>query len=596
MGKESSFKEIKFVFDTARNATPKMIMWQSIISLLQAIESFVFNVILIKSVIMLLESKANILYVITLALFAIALKSCVVILNSIYTNKVKPICSIEISRYLDKKLYQKALTLDLEQYESKEFHDKYYQAISDAQNTVEKVLINSIELINNSLASIAIICYVISINAFLTIMIILPLITSSALKYSNNIRYKCNKDNLKLKREMDYVNRVSYLKDFALEVRLTNIFSSLKKRYDVASHQIIKNYLTYGKVLTIFRFVSDYMMTTFTIMFSYVYVGWLYIFKHNINFSDFAVLVSAISNMNFKVSCVLNNIYSIQDSTIYLKNIHEFLNEIPKISKNLNGFSIKQSEKFIINFKNVSFRYSENSEYAIQGINVSIKKGEKIAIVGKNGSGKSTFIKLLMRLYDVTDGCISINDMDIKCADLKSYRDLFSSVFQDFKLFAVSIKENISLGYDKSDEQLYHSLENVGLEKYIESLDDGLDSIVTKELDGNGVVLSGGQEQKLALARGFSTNANVIIFDEPSASLDPEAEAMLFENIYRFLGTKTVIFVSHRLTSAIRADKIVMMDKGKVIEVGRHEELMNAKGEYYRLFNIQAEAYRGERQ
>lgn len=583
---------MRFVYSLVWRTTPGMIVWQSIVSLLQVFESFLFNVVFIKLIVQFLEMQYDVIHIVVLALVAILLKFSIAIINSIYLSKIKAIYAIRLSKYINMLLFKKALSLDLEQYEKKEFFDKYYKAMSQAYKKIEAVLTNSIQLMGNTLAAIIMVVYVVKIDPMLSLLIVVPLITSAAIKYMNKAQYILSMENMSLDREMGYINRVVYMKDYALELRLTDIFLCLKEKYLTASIKVQDNYKRYGKRLTFLRFISEYILTTLTILFSYLYIGRRYIYQQDIALGDFAVLVSAVSNMNFKVSSLLKNIFALQESGMYIRNIQDYLNIVPSIDKNTDGVTIDNNKEFYIKFDNVGFRYIESDVWALRNINIKISKGQKIAIVGSNGSGKSTFIKLLLRLYDVDIGNISINGIEINSLNLDAYRNMFAPVFQDYRLFAVSLMDNITMGTTTDKDRINEALHNVGLSDFVNSLDRGINSVFSKEIDEKGIVFSGGQSQKLALSRGFASNAEIIIFDEPSASLDPISEHTLFENIYNALRDKTVLFVSHRLTSTIRADKIIMFDKGEIVECGTHRELMEKKGAYYRMFNIQADAYR----
>lgn len=585
------FQKTAYVISLVWRACPKKLVWQSLISLLQALESFIFSILFIKYIVQVLEGSGTIYQVAVFSIAALLLKLVIAILNSYYTVKLKPLFDLQVSKYLQTMLFDKALSLDLAQYESKDFQGKYYKAVSNAEGTVENTVSNCIQLFSNMIAVISVLVYVITIDPVLMIMMLIPVTTTFALKISNKLRYKLNMENLESKRKMDYVNRVLYLKEYALELRLSNIFECLKDYYVKASGEIRLNYKTYGLRLSLLRTATDFVLTTFNLLFSYLYVGWRYIFVRNILLSDFAVLVSAINNLNGKVSNLINNIYALQDNWLYISNIEDFLSEKPMISKNQSESIISTDKEMQISFDRVSFRYNFSDFNVLSNINFTIRKNEKIAIVGRNGSGKSTLIKLLMRLYDATEGEISINGTNIKTINLEGYRNLFAPVFQDYKLFATSIEDNILLG-NNTPSAIDSALKYTGLYEKITSFENGPKTQLTKEFDCRGVVLSGGQNQKLALSRAFASKAPIIILDEPTASLDPEAEHLIYKNIYEKMRDKTVIFVSHRLTSTIMADKIIMMESGRMSESGTHNDLMKQKGSYYKLFQIQAESYR----
>lgn len=251
----------------------------------------------------------------------------------------------------------------------------------------------------------------------------------------------------------------------------------------------------------------------------------------------------------------------------------------------------RRDNKFKVEFENVSFKYPGSDQYVIKDLNLSFVIGEKMAIVGKNGSGKTTFIKLLCRLYDVTEGCIKVNGIDIRKYDYEEYCRLFAVVFQDFKMFAFPLGENIAAS-DKVDEaRAIDALKRAGLGERLESLEEGLDTYVGKEYDESGVNFSGGEKQKMAIARAIYKDAPFVIMDEPTAALDPQSECEVFEGFDKMVGKKTAIYISHRLASCRFCEDILVFDKGQVVQRGSHEELEQQDGLYRELWTAQAQYY-----
>ena len=242
-------------------------------------------------------------------------------------------------------------------------------------------------------------------------------------------------------------------------------------------------------------------------------------------------------------------------------------------------------------FENVSFRYPGSDEYVIRNLNLKLEIGEKLAIVGRNGSGKTTFVKLLCRLYDVTEGCIKVNGIDIRKYDYREYCNLFSVVFQDFQMFAFPVGENIAAGAEMDEGRVAVAMERAGLGARLSNLPGGLGTCVGKDYDESGVAFSGGERQKLAIARAIYKDAPFVIMDEPTAALDPKAETEVFEGFDGMVGHKTAIYISHRLASCRFCEDILVFDRGKVVQHGTHEELEKQEGLYRELWNAQAQYY-----
>lgn len=251
----------------------------------------------------------------------------------------------------------------------------------------------------------------------------------------------------------------------------------------------------------------------------------------------------------------------------------------------------RRDNKFKVQFEHVSFRYPGTDTDIIKDLNLEFTIGERMAIVGKNGSGKTTFIKLLCRLYDVTEGCIKVNDVDIRKYDYQEYCDLFSVVFQDFRMFAISVGENVAASVDVDQQRALDALDRAGLGERIRKLPDGLDTYVGTDFNQSGVNFSGGEKQKMAIARAIYKNAPFIIMDEPTAALDPESECEIYAGFDRMVGSKTALYISHRLASCRFCQDILVFDKGQVVQRGSHEELERQDGLYRELWNAQAQYY-----
>lgn len=251
----------------------------------------------------------------------------------------------------------------------------------------------------------------------------------------------------------------------------------------------------------------------------------------------------------------------------------------------------RRDNRFQVDFENVSFKYPGSDKYVIKNLNLSFVIGEKMAIVGKNGSGKTTFIKLLCRLYDVTEGCIKLNGIDIQKYNYKEYCDLFAVVFQDFKIFSFPLGENVAASEDVDSERALEALTKAGLGPRMESLSDGLQTWVDNNLCDKGVNFSGGEKQKIAIARAIYKNAPFVIMDEPTAALDPESEYEVFAGFDKMVGNKTALYISHRLASCRFCEDILVFDNGQVVQRGSHEELSKVVGLYQELWNAQAQYY-----
>lgn len=273
----------------------------------------------------------------------------------------------------------------------------------------------------------------------------------------------------------------------------------------------------------------------------------------------------------------------------YLKRIKEYDSDryfgtLPVEKRTDNDYEIE--------FRNVSFKYSGSDSYALRNVSIKFKIGEHLAFVGANGSGKSTFIKLLCRLYDPTEGEILLNGINIKKYNIQEYMSIFSVVFQDFSLFAVPLSQNVSTSIDYDKEKLWQCLEEAGIADRVKEFDKKEETVLYKKLDDNGVEISGGEAQKIAIARALYRDAPFVVLDEPTAALDPISEFEIYSRFNGFTKGKTAIYISHRLSSCRFCDKIMVFDKGQIVQFGSHDELLSDEnGKYYRLWTSQAKYY-----
>ncbi|MCL2708864.1 MAG: ABC transporter ATP-binding protein/permease [Defluviitaleaceae bacterium] len=299
--------------------------------------------------------------------------------------------------------------------------------------------------------------------------------------------------------------------------------------------------------------------------------------------------VGAVTNLINAFSGITNQIGSIAVNLPYMQNVHEFLS-LP--APDDSGVKATAIEKHEIEFENVSFKYEGSDEYALKNVSLKFTPGKRLAVVGMNGSGKTTMVKLLCRLYEPTEGIIRLNGADVREYARAAYSRLFNVVFQDYKLFSLPIGENVAaaLGYDKTAAAA--ALASAGFGEKLESLQNGLDTMVGKDCDKNGTLFSGGENQKMAIARAIYKGAPFAVFDEPTAALDPISEYEIYTRLNEIIGDKTAVFISHRLSSCRFCDEIAVFHEGRVAQTGSHEKLLAEEGgRYAKLWAAQAVHY-----
>ena len=300
---------------------------------------------------------------------------------------------------------------------------------------------------------------------------------------------------------------------------------------------------------------------------------------------------SSILRFSQAVAKFAVNIADLKQVTMYCKDYAEYMDLSKRKYAGTIPMEKRRDNKFSVEFEHVSFRYPGTDKDVIHDLNLRFTIGEKMAIVGKNGSGKTTFIKLLCRLYDVTEGCIKVNGIDIRKYDYEEYCNLFAVVFQDFRMFSFKLGENLAASENFNEKLAIDALNRAGLDKRFSELQDGLNTYVGKDFAEEGVSFSGGEKQKMAIARAIYKNAPFVIMDEPTAALDPVSECEVFAGFDKMVGNKTAIYISHRLASCRFCEDILVFDKGQVVQRGNHAELELQDGLYKELWNAQAQYY-----
>ena len=387
-----------------------------------------------------------------------------------------------------------------------------------------------------------------------------------------------------------YTQRVVFLRDYSKDIRTSNIFSVIIGRYNNAIKSNLEIIKKYGPKLFLISMASSLFGEFIPIAGTYAYAGWQFIYTDAFSVSGFSVVLSSINAVRSATSLIAQEFSELSSVALYFQNLREFFEYESSV---VSGD--KEPEDFeSLELKNVDFKYPSANKYSLKNVNIKINKGETVAVVGVNGAGKTTFVKLLLRFYDVTDGEILYNGINIKEYNIDSLRLKFATVFQDYKTFALSVNENVMCrNCNEEDKKAAEkALKQSGVYDKIATLSNGADTVLTREFDENGAGLSGGEAQKTAVARMFASDFDIAILDEPSSALDPIAEYKMYENLILATKEKTVIYISHRLSSAVLSDNIFVLGNGTVIERGSHSELMANGGEYANMFTLQASSYK----
>lgn len=490
---------------------------------------------------------------------------------------------------LNKELYEKAKSLDLESYDNPEFYNSFILTIESSSDNIQNLL----GLIRNYFGNVVALISVASVLAAIDPLCLLIILVSIAVfmplsKVIGNLQTQRQIENTRYHRRSDYFQRIFYLQDYAKEVRMNNIHPLLIDRYNDAADDVIKNQDKYWSKISLLYCIQEIGVQVVGIMLLMpLYLGYLVLVKQSITAGDFV----ATFNGAYSIAVSINflTVWAVarfEERAKIIEKYRGFLNAEPKIIDGENHASVTEPKE--IKIENMSFTYPGSDKPTLSDINLTIKPYEKIALVGFNGAGKTTLTNLLLRLYDVSEGSIKIDGEDIRTVKTSEHRNRFAAVFQDFQIFSCNVGENVALDSTYNSDDVKSALNHSGFDK---KLKGGTQTELLREFDDEGVMLSGGEAQKIAVARAFYKKCPYVILDEPSANLDPIAEYNLNRAMLEAAEDKTVIFISHRLSTTVNADKIYVMEQGRIIESGSHKELMSKNGTYAEMFNLQAEKY-----
>ena len=591
--KKIFFEDNIFLLKIIMQICPARVFLEIIVALISKVTEFALYVLLIRYLLNTLSGNPEFSTVAGIVCIVLLLRFLAYIIQDLYNKYYIPKSDISIKATIQEKLYQKAADMDIKCYENSVFYDEYMKSIEQ----VPQCVMDTLKIISQFFGLVVYILltggviFVVSKAVFL--VLIFPICVGGLVsKKCNNLNKKIYDESMPSVRKRDYINRVYNLRGYAEELRITKIHRLIFSRMEEAVREIIRIREKYGKSLVAWQYVFYLANEVMADLFVFIYASYSALVTHSIMLGDFYMLIDSLGDVTWALRDAVDTLFKIEKNGLFIQSFKKFLeyeNTIEDGPLKLSG----ELDKVDVEFQNVCFRYNESGPYALNDINFSIRSGEKILIVGENGSGKTTLVKLLLRMYDVDDGMIKVNGKNIKDYSVDNYRSLFATMFQDYKLFALSVRDNI-LMTDRPTADTAHVekvLEQVGIIDKINQCNDGGDSIISHEYADNGVEFSVGEQQKLALARMLLKQGKIFVLDEPSSSLDPIAEHQIFELVCKECKAQTVIFISHRMSSALLADRIFYLEKGEIVETGTFEELMRLKGKFYKMFKCQSEKY-----
>ena len=521
------------------------------------------------------------------------------ILNNVVgriNTAVTRIAGEKVVRYVKLQIMEKAKELDIASFDRPEFYEKLENANREAGVRPIHVMSSTFDVISKFISLISYIIVLITAPQMwwiAPVMIVISIPTAVVNFAYRRKTFEYMRRRSKDRRQMNYYSDLMVDKNLVKEIRMydladtfKNEYNSVFARYYKGLRQLIVRENVWQIVLTVIASAANCVFFAIIAM---------KVFDGDIQIGDYSLYTGALTSIATTVSGLIGVSAQVYEGTLFIDNLIAFMKEAPTVRPSIETPAVVETGKpHTIEFKNVSFAYPGTDKAVIKNINLTIRPGETAVLVGLNGAGKTTFIKLLTRLYDPTEGQILLDGRDIKEYDTKTLYSMFGIIFQDFGKYAFSVEDNVRFGdihREVDREAIMRAAADAGAEDFISRLPKEYDTPLMRYFEPDGIELSIGQWQKLSIARAFYSRSDILILDEPTASLDPLAEQEIFNQFDALRRDKTTIFVSHRLSSATVATKIIVLEYGELVEEGTHKELMAKKGKYYELFTTQASRY-----
>ena len=508
-------------------------------------------------------------------------------------SAVTHIAGEKVVSHVKLQIMKKSEEIDLASYDMPEFYEKLENANREAGMRPVQILSATFRMVSTL---IGLVSYVVIISAafpLASICIIIVSIPSAAVSFiyrHKHFRYMRHRS--KERRQMNYYSEIMVNKDVVKEIRMFDLGPTFVNKYK----QVFEGYYVGIRRLVAHESIWSVVMAMLSSVVNCVFyaVIALSVFEGRYMIGDYSLYTGALSSIATSVANVIGISATIYEGTLFIDNLIVFMKAERKITVPKVSHAIERGVPHTIEFKNVSFAYPGTEREVIKNVSFVLNPGETTVLVGLNGAGKTTLIKLLTRLYDPTSGEILLDGVNVKEYDPKELYRMFGIIFQDFGKYACTVSENIMFGEveaERDDGRIAEAAKSANASDYIERLPNGYETPLMRIFEREGTELSIGQWQKLAIARAFYSDSDVLILDEPTASLDSIAEQEIYSQFEELRKDKTTIFVSHRLSSATTASKIIVLEYGELIEMGTHKELMAKEGRYFELFSTQAKHY-----
>lgn len=557
-------------------------------STLVSVTYFLGSTYLLQYVLNAVDEGKGFFDVLWMAVLFVALELCADLINNAFWQLYYEKRRYAVGQKINLLIFEHADKVELACYENPEFFDKFVKALGEADGRAMNVLDNVAGILWCVVDLVLCVGLVVSVHPVFLLFALIPLVTIPIRAKYQKGTHDRDMEIRKIDRRKGYPHRVFFVADYAKELRLSAMPAYLLKYMKEASETCRRIHAKKGGILTLLECACILLGNALPTALTTIYAVWRTVVQGLMGLGDCFVVLNTTSRISGTLLDSLEEFMNFRNNAQYIDTLREFLEYQPRLIDGDQPLPAGGD----LELRQVTFQYESAPEPTLKDISMTFGAKQRVAIVGANGAGKSTLVKLLLRLYDAK-GEITYGGVPIRSFALRDYRDMFASVMQDFHLFAVTAAENVTLARrtDDDDGSITDALARAGIwDKLNES--GGLDACMTREFDPEGLVLSGGEAQKMAIAHVYAKQNRFVILDEPSSALDPIAEYEMYRTMLDACSDCGVIFISHRLSSAVLADKIYLIDGGRVAESGTHEQLMAMDGIYADMFRKQAENYK----
>lgn len=587
------FVSIKIMIKIALCIDKKSLLICITYNLVKQLMNVFYGVHFIRMILAGLETKRSFGHILAVLVFMFVINILFSRFNQYYKDIYLPIFKLKVDYYMNEKIMRKANSIPYDIANSPEELDKYNRIIKNSSEMIMQAY-QSFGLVCGLLeAFIMVLYYIINVDIFAIVLSSFPLLYSYFLaEKSAEYKYELEKKISTFNRKKEYAKRVFYLHNYSAEIRTSKIGRIVKEIYQEGFMQTEDAYLRNGKKIALIAFFELLLGDAISMVLPLVYVVIRMLCGAQYLMGDFIGITQAITIFSSDVEWMLDTMLELKSASLYISDYIDYISQ--EEDQVREGKKLDKTNEFHIVFDHVQYQYPGNSEgvLALEDVSVDIRSGEKIAVVGENGAGKTTFVSLLVNLISCSNGRILLNGTDINAYGRRELKSFFGVVCQDYQIYPVSIRDNVSINGCIADADIKDAIIKVGLADRI----NDINLVVGKEINDKGLELSGGERQRLALARVVANKFPVVILDEPTSALDALTERNINQLILSALKdtNRTLIFISHKLSTTKLVDRILVFEHGRIVEQGNHDQLMKKEGLYSRMYNEQSNMYKGQ--